>query len=40
MSDMLVDQTGMTSLISFFYATCASTQKWCVSNGVGMCSCV
>lgn len=26
--------TGMTSLISFFYATCASTQKWCVNNGV------
>ncbi|DAZ96923.1 TPA: hypothetical protein N0F65_012026 [Lagenidium giganteum] len=27
--------TGMTALISFFYATCASTQKWCVNNGVG-----
>ncbi|KAJ0398555.1 hypothetical protein P43SY_003384 [Pythium insidiosum] len=26
--------TGMTALISFFYATCASTQKWCVNNGV------
>lgn len=25
----------MTSLISYFYATCASTQRWCVNNGVG-----
>jgi pyrroline-5-carboxylate reductase len=24
----------MTALITFFYATCASTQKWCVTNGV------
>lgn len=26
--------TGMTALITYFYATCASTQKWCVNNGV------
>ncbi|TMW68570.1 hypothetical protein Poli38472_006038 [Pythium oligandrum] len=26
--------TGMTALISFFYATCGSAQKWCVNNGV------
>ncbi|KAL3666720.1 hypothetical protein V7S43_008343 [Phytophthora oleae] len=27
--------TGITALISFFYATCDTTQKWCVNNGVG-----
>ncbi|KAF1314419.1 Serine/threonine protein kinase, partial [Globisporangium splendens] len=27
--------TGMTALISYFYATCSSTQKWCANNGVG-----
>lgn len=32
-------QTGMTALISYFYATCASSQKWCVSNGVGKAAC-
>ncbi|CAH0513344.1 unnamed protein product [Peronospora belbahrii] len=27
--------TGITALISFFYATCDTTQQWCVNNGVG-----
>ncbi|RHY21058.1 hypothetical protein DYB36_004837 [Aphanomyces astaci] len=26
--------TGMTAMISFFYATCGTLQKWCVQNGV------
>uniref|UniRef100_M4BH67 Pyrroline-5-carboxylate reductase catalytic N-terminal domain-containing protein n=1 Tax=Hyaloperonospora arabidopsidis (strain Emoy2) TaxID=559515 RepID=M4BH67_HYAAE len=38
---MVVDEaeitklTGITALISFFYATCDTTQQWCVNNGVG-----
>ncbi|KDO19849.1 hypothetical protein SPRG_14949 [Saprolegnia parasitica CBS 223.65] len=26
--------TGMTAMISFFYATCGHLQQWCVNNGV------
>ncbi|KAF0701183.1 Aste57867_8334 [Aphanomyces stellatus] len=26
--------TGMTAMISFFYATCGTLQQWCVQNGV------
>ncbi|CAI5738325.1 unnamed protein product [Peronospora destructor] len=33
--DEITKLTGVTALISFFYATCDTTQQWCVNNGVG-----
>ncbi|CEG35537.1 pyrroline-5-carboxylate reductase [Plasmopara halstedii] len=30
----IIKLTGITALISFFYATCDTAQKWCVKNGV------
>ncbi|CAI5712575.1 unnamed protein product [Peronospora effusa] len=33
--DEITKLTCVTALISFFYATCDTTQQWCVNNGVG-----